>query len=382
MNRIYLDNAATTPLDKDVMAEMLDVMENYYGNPSSIHAQGREVRTLLEKARKKVAGLLNATPAEIFFTSGGTEADNTAIRSGIQAFGIRHVITSKLEHHAVEHTLDMLLKQGSIDEVSFVDVDSKGNVDYGHLEELLKNKPRSFVSLMHANNELGTLTDIDRVGDLCEQYNAIFHCDTVQTMGHYRHDVRKLKAHFIVCAAHKLHGPKGVGFLFVNHTVKISPLMYGGAQERNMRGGTENVYGIVGLAKALENAYAHMDEHQAHIQDLKDYLKARLTAEIPGIQFNGETDADKSLYTVLNVSFPEMDMADMLLFNLDINGISASGGSACSSGSNIGSHVLTGINADANRPSIRFSFSKYNTKEELDFVVSKLKGIVEQNVNA
>jgi len=381
MNRIYLDNAATTPLDKDVMAEMLQVMENSYGNPSSIHAQGREVRTLLEKARKTVAGLLNAVPAEIFFTSGGTEADNTAIRCGIQAFGIRHVITSKIEHHAVEHTLDMLLKQGNIDEVSFVEVDSKGNVNYNHLEELLKNKPRSFVSLMHANNELGTLTDIERVGDLCEAYNAIFHCDTVQTMGHYRHDVKKLKAHFIVCAAHKLHGPKGVGFLYVNHNIKISPMIYGGAQERNMRGGTENVYGIVGLAKALDNAYAQMEEHQTYIQGLKDYMIASLQAEIPGIQFNGETDPEKSLYTVLNVSFPEMDMADMLLFNLDIAGISASGGSACSSGSNIGSHVLTGINADANRPSIRFSFSKYNTKEELDFVVSKLKTIVDQNVN-
>ncbi len=381
MTRIYLDNAATTPLDKEVIEEMVHVMETFYGNPSSIHAQGREVRTLLEKARKTVAGLLNATPAEIFFTSGGTEADNTAIRCGIQAFGIKHVITSKIEHHAVEHTLDMLLKQGIIDQVSFVNIDEKGNVDYLHLEELLKNSQRSFVSLMHANNELGTLTDIERVGDLCEQYDAIFHCDTVQTMGHYRHDVRKLKAHFIVCAAHKLHGPKGVGFLYVNHNVKISPMILGGAQERNMRGGTENVYGIVGLAKALENAYAHMDEHQAYIQELKDYLIDRLQAEIPGIQFNGETLKEKSLYTVLNVSFPEMDMADMLLFNLDINGISASGGSACSSGSNIGSHVLTGINADANRPSIRFSFSKYNTKEELDFVVSKLKPIVEQNVN-
>lgn len=381
MTRIYLDNAATTPLDKDVMAEMLHVMEHSYGNPSSIHAQGREVRTLLEKARKTVAGLLNAVPAEIFFTSGGTEADNTAIRCGIQAFGIRHVITSKIEHHAVEHTLNMLLKQGAIDQVSFVDVDSKGNINYNHLEELLKNSPRTFVSLMHANNELGTLTDIDRVGELCAQYDAIFHCDTVQTMGHYRHDVKKLKAHFIVCAAHKLHGPKGVGFLYVNHNIKISPMIYGGAQERNMRGGTENVYGIVGLAKALDNAYAHMDEHQAYIQGLKDHMIASLQAEIPGIQFNGETDPEKSLYTVLNVSFPEMEMADMLLFNLDIAGISASGGSACSSGSNIGSHVLTGINADANRPSIRFSFSKYNTKEELDFVVSKLKTIVDQNVN-
>ena len=380
MNRIYLDNAATTPLDKDVIAEMVNVMENYYGNPSSIHAQGREVRTLIEKARKTVAGLLNAVPAEIFFTSGGTEADNTAIRCGIDAFGLKHAITSKIEHHAVEHTLEHLLKVGVLDKISYVNVDAKGNLDYEHLEQLLKENERSFVSLMHANNELGTLTDIVRVGNLCETYHAIYHCDTVQTMGHYVHDVRKLKAHFIVCAAHKLHGPKGVGFLYVNNSIKISPMIYGGAQERNMRGGTENVYGIVGLAKALEMAYASMEEHQYHIQSLKSYLKEKLETEVRGIAFNGETDPENSLYTVLNVSFPEMDMGDMLLFNLDINGISASGGSACSSGSSIGSHVLTGIAADPGRPSIRFSFCKYNTKDELDFVVEKVKHIVEQNV--
>jgi len=380
MNRIYLDNAATTPLDPTVIAEMVDVMNTSYGNPSSIHAQGREVRTLIERARKAVSSTLNATPAEIFFTSGGTEADNTAIRCGIAAFNIKHAITSKIEHHAVEHTLKMMLKDGIIDKLSFVNVDEKGNVDYNHLEELLQNNERSFVSLMHANNELGTLTDIERVGEICEKYNAIYHCDTVQTMGHYKHDVRKLKAHFIVCAAHKLHGPKGVGFLFVNHSIKISPMIFGGAQERNMRGGTENVYGIVGLSKALEIAYSEMESHQAHIQGLKDYMKDLLIKEIPDLFFNGETDADKSLYTVLNVSFPAMEMSDMLLFNLDINGISASGGSACSSGSNIGSHVLTGIGADPNRPSVRFSFSKYNTKEEIDFVVEKVKQIVEQNV--
>ncbi|MET3113718.1 cysteine desulfurase [Pedobacter sp. CG_S7] len=381
MNRIYLDNAATTPLDKEVLAEMVNVMENYYGNPSSIHAQGREVRTLIEKARKTVAGLLNAVPAEIFFTSGGTEADNTAIKCGIEAFGLKHAITSKIEHHAVEHTLDHLLKKGVLDKISYVNIDANGNVDYEHLEQLLKENGRSFVSLMHANNELGTLTDIFRVGDICEAYNAIYHCDTVQTMGHYVHDVRKLKAHFIVCAAHKLHGPKGVGFLFVNHNIKISPMMFGGAQERNMRGGTENVYGIVGLAKALEMAYDKMQEHQEHIQGLKTYLKERLQAEVPGIALNGESNPNNSLYTILNVSFPEMDMGDMLLFNLDINGISASGGSACSSGSNIGSHVLTGIAADPGRPSIRFSFSKFNTKEELDFVIEKVKQVVDQNVS-
>lgn len=382
MQRVYLDNAATTPIDPLVIEEMTNVMQNYYGNPSAIHALGREVRTLVEKARKTVAHLLNAAPSEIFFTSGGTEADNTAIRCGIAAYGIKHAISSKIEHHAVEHTLDNLLKEGVIDKLSFVNVDEKGSIDYGHLEELLQNNERSFVSLMHANNELGTLTDMGKVGDLCEKYEAIYHADTVQTMGHYVHDVRKLKAHFMVCAAHKLHGPKGVGFLYVNSSVKIPPMIYGGAQERNMRGGTENVYGIVGLAKALEIAYAEMEQHQQYIQGLKDYMKEKLMAEVSGITFNGETDADKSLYTVLNVSFPEMDMADMLLFNLDINGICASGGSACSSGSNIGSHVLNGIKANPNRPAVRFSFSKYTTKEEIDYTLEKIKTVVKQNALA
>ncbi len=374
MERIYLDNAATTPLDNDVIELMMSVMKNHYGNPSSIHAHGREVRTLVEKARKSVASILNTAPSNIFFTSGGTEADNTAIKCAIEDYQIKHAITSKIEHHAVLHTLERLADQGEI-KLSFVNINSKGVVDYEHLEELLKSNERSFVSLMHANNELGTLTDLDRVGELCEVYNALFHSDTVQTMGHYRHDLTKLKAHFLVCAAHKLHGPKGVGFLYVNPAVKIHPMILGGAQERNMRGGTENVYGIVGLAKALEMAYEEMDAHQLHIQALKSYMMAEFKKAIPEIEFNGETGVDSSLYTVLNICFPKMDMADMLLFNLDINGISASGGSACSSGSNIGSHVLTAIGADPERPSIRFSFSKFNTKEEIDFVVLKVKEV-------
>ncbi len=371
MNRIYLDNAATTPIDASVLEIITDAMGKYYGNPSSIHAHGREVRTLIEKARKTVAGLLNTSPSEIFFTSGGTEADNTAIKCGIADHQIKHAITSKIEHHAVGHTLSNLEKQGAI-KLSYVNIDDKGNIDYSHLEDLLKNNDRSFVSLMHANNEIGTLTDIELVGNLCESYNAIFHSDTVQTIGHYKHDLAQLKAHFLVCAAHKLHGPKGIGFLHVNHQIKINPMIYGGSQERNMRGGTENFYGIIGLAKALEIAYTEMDNHQNYIQGLKDYMIAQLK-EIDGVEFNGEVAAEKSLYTVLNVSFPAMDMADMLLFNLDINGISASGGSACSSGSNIGSHVLTAIGASPNRPAVRFSFSKYNTKEEIDFTVNKLK---------
>jgi cysteine desulfurase len=377
MTRVYFDNAATTPLDPQVMKQMLEVMESHYGNPSSIHAHGREARSLVEKARKTIAGLLHTSPAEIFFTSGGTEADNTAIRCGIIDHGLKHAITSRIEHHAVVHTLEAMEKAGHI-KLSLVDVDDKGNIDYEHMEQLLQQNDRSFVSLMHANNEIGTLTDIARVGDICEQYNAMFHCDTVQTVGHYAHDLSKLKLQFMVCAAHKLHGPKGVGFLHINHKVKINPMIYGGSQERNMRGGTENIYGIIGLAKALEMAYTDMEQHQRHIQGLKSYMIDQLK-QIPGIHFNGETAPEKSLYTVLNVSFPEMDMGDMLLFSLDIAGISASGGSACSSGTDIGSHVLSGIGANPDRPAVRFSFSKYNTRDEVDFTVAKIREILMVN---
>lgn len=373
-NRVYFDNAATTAMDEQVIDAMTGVMRNQYGNPSSIHSHGREVRTLIERARKTIAGLLNTSPSEIFFTSGGTEADNMAIRCSVADLGITHVISSKIEHHAVLHTLEQLEHAGQI-RLSFVDLDARGNVDYAHLEELLRENGRSLVSLMHANNEIGTLSDMQRIGELCKSYDSLYHCDTVQTIGHYVHDLSKLHVDFIACAAHKLHGPKGVGFIHVNHQVKVKPMIYGGAQERNMRGGTENVYGIVGLAKAMEIAYAEMDAHQAHIQHLKSYMMEQLLQAVPGISFNGETSAEKSLYTVLNVSFPEMDMGDMLLFNLDISGISASGGSACSSGSNIGSHVLSAINGNPNRPAVRFSFSKYNTREEVDFVVDKVREI-------
>jgi cysteine desulfurase len=369
--KIYFDNAATTPIDPEVLKEMYKVMENQYGNPSSIHAHGREARSLIEKSRRTVAKLLQTSPSEIFFTSGGTEADNTAIRCGIVDSGIAHAISSPLEHHAVIHTLEAMQKAGTI-KLSFVDIDSKGNIDYNHLEELLKNNDRSFVSLMHANNELGTLSDMERIGDLCEQYNALYHADTVQAMGHYQHDLSKLKVHFAVCAAHKFHGPKGVGFLYINHKVKIKPFILGGAQERNMRGGTENIYGIVGLAKALEIAYTEMEQHDKYIQGLKSYMIEQLKEKVPNVEFNGEIDPEKSLYTVLNVSFPCSDVADMLLFNLDIAGISASGGSACSSGTDIGSHVLNAIGGNSSRPNVRFSFSKYNTREEIDYAVTKL----------
>lgn len=377
--KVYLDNAASTPMDPSVLESMCKVMEECYGNPSSIHAHGREARSLIERSRKKVAGLLNTSPSEIFFTSGGTEADNAAIRGGIAAHGIRHAVTSRIEHHAVLHTLEALAREGAV-RLSYVNVDGEGNIDLGHLEQLLKDNGRSLVSLMHANNEIGTLLDIEKSGDLCQAYDAVFHCDTVQTVGHYRHDLDKLKLHFMVCAAHKLHGPKGVGFLHVNHKTKIPPFIYGGAQERNMRGGTENVYGIVGLSRALEVAYENMEEHRRYIQGLKSYMTDRLREMVPEVLVNGPSDPRQSLYTVLNVSFPPTEMAEMLLFNLDINGISASGGSACSSGSHLGSHVLTAIKADPDRPSVRFSFSKYNTKEEIDYTLEKLGELVKVKV--
>jgi len=374
MKKIYLDNAATTKLDEQVFEAMLPFLKDEFGNPSSIHSFGRKTRSAIETSRKSVAKQLNVTPAEIFFTSGGTEADNMAIVQTISTHNIKHAITSRIEHHAVEHTLQILEKEGKI-KLSWVNIDKKGNVDLAHLEELLHNNERSFVSLMHANNEIGTLLPIEQVGEICEKHNAIFHSDTVQTMGHYAMNLPELKVHLVTCAAHKFHGPKGVGFLYINHQLKINPFIHGGAQERNMRGGTENVAGIIGLAKALEICNTEMKEHQKHIQELKTYMRKKVESEIPGTIINGEND-ENSLYTVLNCCFPKSDKGEMLLFNLDIHGIAASGGSACSSGSNQGSHVLRGINADMERPSVRFSFSKYTSKEEIDFVVSKLKELL------
>jgi cysteine desulfurase len=376
MSHIYLDNAATTPIDKAVIEAMIPMMEINFGNPSSIHSHGRTVRSAIEKSRKTIAELLSTSPAEIFFTSGGTEADNTAIYGAIDAYKLTHAITSQVEHHAVLHTLEHLSKLGKI-QLSFVNLDENGNVDLSHLEELLQNNPRTLVSLMHGNNEIGNLLNLEKTGEICRKYNAIFHSDTVQTMGHFRHDLKTIPIDFIVGAGHKFHGPKGVGFLYINADSKISPFIHGGAQERNMRGGTENIYGIVGIAKALEIAYAEMDEHRKYIENIKTHMITRLSTEFSGIDFNGNSaDLSSSLYTVLSVNFPESKEADMFLFNLDINKISASGGSACASGSNIGSHVLTAIGGNPNRPSVRFSFSKYNTITEIDYVIEKLKKII------
>jgi cysteine desulfurase len=368
--KVYLDNAATTPLDKEVADAMYKMMCEDFGNPSSTHSHGRIVRTHIEEARKKVASLLNCAPGEIFFTSGGTEADNMAIRKSVEDKEIKNIITSPIEHHAVLHTIEELDKQGKI-KMHLVKLLPNGHIDLSNLEQLLQKQPNALVSLMHANNEIGNLLDLDKVGALCQHYNALFHCDTVQTIGHYPFDLQKTHVDFLACAAHKFNGPKGVGFIYINHKNKMHPFITGGAQERNMRGGTENVYGIIGLTKALSIATENLKAEKQHILGLKNYMIERLKATIPDIRFNGDAAGD-SLYTVLNVNFPPTPIAEMILFKLDISGISASGGSACSSGSNVGSHVLAAIGVEPNRPSVRFSFDKHNTREEVDYVINEL----------
>jgi len=377
--KIYLDNAATTPIDPEVIQAMIPVMEDNFGNPSSIHSLGRQSRVIIEQSRKTVAKFINAAPSEIFFTAGGTEADNMVLRSAVSDLGVNHIITSPIEHHAVIDTAESVEKNGDI-KLSLVKHDDKGYVDLTYLEQLLVDNTdkTTLVSLMHANNEIGNRIPLKKVTELCKKYGAYFHSDTVQTMCHYEFDVRELGIDFLTCSAHKFHGPKGVGFLFINQNVQIKPIITGGAQERNMRAGTENIYGIVGLTKAMEIAHRDMVHHQDHIQGLKTYMMEQLEQHVPGISFNGDPKGD-SLYTVLNVTFPNSEMDEMLLYNFDIEGVCVSGGSACSSGSNVGSHVLRGIGADMTKPAIRFSFSKYNTKEELDHTIKVIKDLFAVN---
>lgn len=374
MERIYLDNAATTSLEPRVLEAMLPFMEAHYGNPSSIHFYGRETRSAIEKARKKVAAIFHASPGEIFFTSGGTEANNIAIQCSVRDLGVTRIISSPIEHHAVTHTVEALEKTHGV-EVDWVNILSDGRVDMKHLSRLLADSDKTtLVSLMHANNEIGVLLDVEKVGELCKAHNAYFHCDTVQTVAHYPIDLRSIHVHFITAAAHKFHGPKGVGFLYINGDVSIQPLIHGGAQERNVRAGTENLYGIIGLAKALEIAYDELEETAASIRQLHNYMRAKLTEAIPGVRFNSP---ENGLYTVLNVLFPPHPKNELLLINLDIAGIACSGGSACSSGSSVGSHVIAALDAPEGTSAVRFSFSKYNSKAEIDVAIGKLMEILE-----
>ena len=368
--RIYLDNAATTPMADEVIEAMVPMMREHYGNPSSTHAHGRKVRGIIEEARGTVAKLLNCAPGEIFFTSGGTEADNLALRGSVAKLGVQNIISSAIEHHAVLHTIEELHQMQNIG-LDFVKIDEKGHVDMQHLGQLLQQKPHTLVSLMHANNEIGNMIDIQAVGEMVHNANGFFHCDTVQTMGHFPFDLNQGHIDFLAGAGHKFNGPKGCGFIYINKKNKIVPQITGGAQEREMRGGTENVIGIVGLAKALEIAYRDIDAKKQHITQLKTAMMDLLRQQIPGVSFNGDPEG-RSLYTVLSVSLPPNDMSSMLLFQLDLAGISCSGGSACSSGANGGSHVINSIHPGTDRSTIRFSFGKHNTLDEIQYTVNQL----------
>ena len=373
--RVYLDNAATTPVAPEVVASMIPVLSNDFGNPSSTHFYGRQGKALLETSRRKIATYLNCSPSELIFTSGGTEADNMALTCAVETLGVRRIITTTLEHHAVGHTVGYLLEKHGVELVQ-LQTDKLGHINLHELRSLLETSTiKTLVSLMHANNEIGTRIDLAAVNAICKEFNALFHSDTVQTMGHYAFDLNNLQIDFLTCAGHKFHGPKGIGFLYLNKTNKLSPFIHGGAQERGLRGGTENIHGIVGLAKAFELAYEHLEEHQQHVQGLKTYMMESLKQAIPSVAFNGDVSPERSLYTVLNVSFPETEKAGTLLFTLDLNGVAASGGSACSSGAAKGSHVLEGIGADPSRPTVRFSFSRYTTREEIDFALQQIIAI-------
>ncbi len=374
MERIFLDNAATTPLDPEVLEAMTAVMRSDFGNPSSIHAEGRKARSLIEAARKTVANALNCSIGEIFFTSGGTEANNMALKNSVRDLGVERIISSPLEHHCVLHSLDAIRATGAAT-VEMVRTDEKGHIDLENLRSLLsQSTAKTLVSLMHANNEIGNLLPLQEVADICEEVGAYFHCDTVQTMGYYPIDLDRTRVSFLSGSAHKFYGPKGIGFVYINNDNIIKPYLDGGAQERNMRGGTENIYGIVGLARALEKAIEEREDRRSRMEDVRQYLIDRLRATYPEVRFNG--DPDRSHYKVLSVSFPESSKGDLLLMNLDLAGISASGGSACSSGIDVGSHVVAHLNPDSKRHTIRFSFSHHNTRDEVDYVVERLRGMV------
>jgi cysteine desulfurase len=370
--RIYFDNAATTPMRKEVIDAMLPYLREYFGNPSSIHAEGRKARTAVEAARKIVARTIGASIGEIFFTSGGTESNNMALKCAVRDLGVKRIITSPVEHHNVFNPLNRLVAENKVVVVN-LNVDGYGRPDMEELQRELGNSDlKTMVSIMHGNNEVGTMIDLEQVSEMCAEAGALFHSDTVQTVGHFPIDVNETKISFMAGAGHKIHGPKGVGFIYINGDNMIEPYLDGGSQERNMRAGTENVPGIVGFAEALRLMTENLEEEVAHIENLKLRMRQGLEGLIPGISFNGDPEGP-SLYTVLNVSFPPSPRNEVLLLSLDIAGISASGGSACSSGAETRSHVLKAMNADSARKAIRFSFSMYNTTAEVDMVLGEIK---------
>jgi len=382
MKKIYFDNAATTQIDSNVLKSMNLVMSNNYGNPSSTHSFGRESRSIIENARKSISSEFNVSANEIFFTSGGTESDNTVLISAVRDLDVKRIITTRIEHHAVLNVVEFLNKKYNV-EVKYLELDKNANINFNQLEKyLVKNNTKTLVTLMHINNEVGVITDIDRVGKLCKKYNAFFHSDTVQSIGKYKLDLSKCNVDSIVGSAHKFHGPKGIGFLYVNKNLNLKSMLIGGGQERGLRAGTESVHNILGMEKAFLNTYQNFKNDNNHISDLKKYFIKNVKKQIKDIKFNANCDdLENTSNSIINLCLPISRERSLLLdFNLDLKGIACSKGSACQSGSNKGSHVLTEIlsDDDLSKPSLRFSFSKYNTKKEVDFVISSLKDFIDK----
>ena len=375
MKRVFLDNAATTTLHPAVIEAMVEAMDGRFGNPSSIHAEGRAARAALEQARKTVARFIGASIGEVFFTSGGTESNNMALKCAVRDLGVVRIISSPTEHHCVLHSLEAIERSGKA-RIDFVNIEAKGHVVVNHLEALLQqNAGKTLVSLMHSNNEIGSMIDLEEIAALCRQYDALFHTDTVQTMGYFPINVSETPISFLSGSAHKFHGPKGVGFIYINKENIVRPFVDGGSQERNMRGGTENFYGIIGLAKALQIACDNMEANRRQVTEVRNYFAAQLKQYIEDVQFNGDP-FERGHYKVLSASFPASAKSDLLLLNLDVEGISASGGSACSSGADAGSHVIAALGGDTTRTTVRFSFSDLNTREEVDFAIEKLRKLL------
>ena len=383
MDKIYFDNAATTQIDLKVIEQMKSVMSDNFGNPNSTHSYGRSSRTLIEKARKTIANQFNASTSEIYFTSCGTESDNMVLISAVRDLNVKTIITSKVEHKAVLNVVKYLEEKESID-LKYVNVSNDGLIDYNHLQTLLKKcSNKCLVSLMHINNEIGSKLDLNLVGNLCKDNNALFHSDTVQSIGKYEFDLSKLNIDFIVGSAHKFHGPKGIGFVYINKNLKLNPFVIGGNQERGMRAGTESVHNISGMELAFINSYTNIQENNNHISSLKSTFIEKIKKDIPEIKFNGSCDDDLlSSFSILNICLPIPKEKSILLdFNLDMKGIACSRGSACQSGSITGSHVLNSIlsDEDLNKPSLRFSFSKYNNNKEVEKVINVLKEFIDSN---
>ena len=383
MSKIYFDNAATTQIDQPVIDLMNSVMINNYGNPNSTHSFGRSSRTLIEKARKSIAKEFNVSSSEIFFTSCGTESDNMILISAFRDLGVKRIITSEIEHKAVLNVVKFLELTESV-KVEYVKVNENGLIDYDDLDQILNNNSlKTIVSLMHVNNEIGSLLDLSKTADICKKHNAFFHSDTVQSIGKYRFDLSKLNIDFIVGSAHKFHGPKGIGFVYINKKLKLNPLIIGGNQERGLRAGTESVHNICGMELAFIDSYKRFEKNKKYILDLKTYFITKISSSIPLLKFNGSCkNNNDSTYSILNICLPvSKDKSVLLEFNLDLKGIACSRGSACQSGSNTGSHVLNSIlsKSDLNKPSLRFSFSKYNNKAEIDKVVEILSDFVKSN---